>query len=119
MRQLRGNSDLTQESLGADRSAKLLLQDLDRDLPLVLFLLGEVHGRHSAMPDQALDRVPVGERVDERGRRVSHGAEYSTTPAPAISFGTRYSSYRKSTGDGQLVRLRRSHLALETVSRRA
>src|SRR5712671_2967561 len=108
MRQLRGNSDLTQESLGADRSPELLLQDLDGDLPLVLFLLGEVHRRHSAMADQTLDRVPVGERIDEGGRRVTHDAEYSTTPESAISFGTPYSRGMQSPRRGAAGPLRRS-----------
>jgi len=118
MRQLRGNSDLAQESLGADRSPKLLLQDLDGDLTLVLFLLGEVHGRHSAMADQALDRVPVGERIDEGGRRVTHDAEYSTTAEPVTSFRARYSRGRSLQGEEPRARFWRSPDALGTVSPR-
>src|SRR6267378_4644781 len=73
MRETRGDADLAKESLGADRGAELMLQDLDRDFALVLYLLGEVYGCHAAMAEEALDRVPVRERIGEGSRGVAHG----------------------------------------------
>src|SRR3970040_1019661 len=46
MLELGGDLDLTQEPRAADRRAEILLQHLDRDLTVVLEVLGEVHGRH-------------------------------------------------------------------------
>jgi hypothetical protein len=37
------------------------MEDLDRDLPVVLEVLGQEHGSHAAPADLALDRVAVNE----------------------------------------------------------
>ena len=72
MGQLGGDADLAKEALGAYRSGEFMLQDLDRNLALVLPLLGQVHGRHTTLAEYALDRVAIGERAGERGLRVAH-----------------------------------------------
>src|SRR5205085_6090808 len=66
MRQPRGDADLAQESLGADRSGQLLTQYLDRDLPAVLTLLREMNGGHATVSDQTLDAVALVERRRRR-----------------------------------------------------
>jgi hypothetical protein len=38
------------------------MQDLDRDRPAVLDILGEVDRRHAAAADLSIDPVPVGKR---------------------------------------------------------
>src|SRR5205814_92922 len=70
MRELSGDADLAHESFRANRGAEFLLQDLDRDFPLVLPLLGEVHRRHAAVSEQTLDVVAIAERgLQGVGRR--------------------------------------------------
>ena len=47
-------------------------QHLDRHLPVVPEIVGQVHGRHAALAELALDAVPVGERVGQLGRNHGH-----------------------------------------------
>ena len=61
VRQARGEGDLALKPLDADRRQKLGAEDLDRHLPAVLSLLGEVHGGHPARPDFAFDDISIGE----------------------------------------------------------
>src|SRR2546430_7332426 len=63
MRELRGDANLAQEPFRPDRSAELLPQYLDRNLPLVLALLGEMYGGHAAVPKQPLYGVAIVERT--------------------------------------------------------
>jgi hypothetical protein len=60
--QLGGGGDLLHEPLGAEDGSQLGFQDLDRDLAIVLQVLGEVHRGHAAPPQLALDAVALGER---------------------------------------------------------
>jgi hypothetical protein len=75
MRQTGSNAYLAQESLGTNRDADVLPEDLDRNLPLVLALLSEMDHGHSAAAQDALDRVPIGEDLPEGF--VHRTAEYS------------------------------------------
>ena len=83
MLQRRGGLDLHHEPLGAEHGGELRLQDLERDLPVVLEVVGEVHRRHPARAELPLDPVTVGEGRGEAGGEVAHG------------FGFRRSSSRK------------------------
>ena len=65
--------DLAEEPLGADHRRELRPQHLDRDLAVVLQVLGEIHRRHAALPQLPLDAVAVGEGGGERGRDRRHG----------------------------------------------
>ena len=65
MLQRRGGLDLHHEPLGAEHGGEFGLEDLERDLAVVLQVLGEVHGRHAALAELALDAVAVGERHRE------------------------------------------------------
>ena len=47
--QVGGRLDLAEEPVGADDRGQLRPQDLDRDLAVVLEVLGEVHRRHAAL----------------------------------------------------------------------
>ena len=55
-----GGLDLAQEPLGADDRGQLGPQHLDRDLAVVLEVLGEVDGGHAALAELALEAVAVG-----------------------------------------------------------
>jgi hypothetical protein len=57
MSQVRFGLDLGQEALGTDDRGQLGLEDLERDLTLVLEVVGQLHGRHSALVELTLDRV--------------------------------------------------------------
>ena len=61
MLQRGGGLDLHHEPLGAEHGGELGLQDLERDLAVVLEVLGEVDGGHAALAELALDAVAVGE----------------------------------------------------------
>ena len=49
---------------------ELGLEDLDRDLPVVLFVVREIHGGHAARAELALEAVAAGERGGLRIRRL-------------------------------------------------
>ena len=64
--------DLTQESLVAQRRGELGPQDLQRDLALVLEIVGQIDRGHAARAQLALEAVAVGEgggqsRIDHFG----------------------------------------------------
>jgi hypothetical protein len=54
--------DLAEKPLGADDRGKLGPEHLDGDLPIVLEILREIHGRHAARTQLPLDPIAVGER---------------------------------------------------------
>ena len=66
MLQVGGGLDLGEEPLGAEDGGELGVQHLERDLAVVLEVVGEVHRRHAARAELALDAVAVGERGGER-----------------------------------------------------
>ena len=69
-----GDPDLAEKALRPDRGAKVGLEDLDRHLASVLRVLGEVHRRHAAPAELALDQVPVAQGVSQFGSGpVDHG----------------------------------------------
>ena len=65
--------DLGQEALGPDHRGQLRLQDLERDLSVVLDVVGEVDGSHPALADVTLDAVPTFQRSVQTGSDVGHG----------------------------------------------
>ena len=67
-----GELDLGQEPLGADHGGELGTQHLERDLAVVPQVLGEVHRRHAAGADLALDAVAVGEGGLEPVEQLGH-----------------------------------------------
>src|SRR5215831_6716560 len=73
--------DLAGEALGAERRADLRTKHLERHLSLVLQVLGEIHGRHPARANLALDRVPLGERVAQRFGNDARGGHGRTMPS--------------------------------------
>ncbi len=82
MGEARGDLDLPQEPLGAERCGQLGMQDLDGDSAAVLGILGEVHRRHTAPAELALDAVAAGERGGEVGGYGRHRAvEYARARA--------------------------------------
>ena len=77
--QARGERDLLEESLGAKDRRKLGVQHLHRDFAPVANVFGQVHGRHAARAQLALEAVTVGEgRGERRRRRRGHGDEGAT-----------------------------------------
>ena len=57
MLQVGGDFDFAQEPLDAEDGAEFGLQDLERHAPVVLEIVREVHRRHSARAELALDRI--------------------------------------------------------------
>lgn len=63
MLKVRGGLDLGEESVGPDDSGELRFENLDRDLPLVLQVIGQVDRGHSAFAEFALQSVATVESV--------------------------------------------------------
>ena len=72
MLEIGGDFNLFEKPFGAEYSGELWSQHLDRDLALVLEVLGEVHGRHATFTESALDPVAVGESRGESGGHVAY-----------------------------------------------
>ena len=74
MLQVRRRLDLSQEPFGPDHCGQFRLEHLERDLPLVLQIVGEIHRGHAALTELALDLVATLEgRVQAGdGIRVVH-----------------------------------------------
>ena len=65
MRESRGQPDLAQKSIAAERRGEVGVKCLDRDVTTVLDVVREIHRRHAAGPELAGDAVSVGERFGE------------------------------------------------------
>ena len=61
MLQIRGRLDLAQKAVGADDRRELVAQHLDRDVAIVLEIAREIHRRHPAGAELALDAIAIGE----------------------------------------------------------
>jgi hypothetical protein len=55
----RGNLDLAQKTVGAERGGQLGVEDLERNLAIVLQIVGEVNRGHPASAELTLDFVLV------------------------------------------------------------
>ena len=53
MTELRGDLDLAEKPVGAERLRQLRLEDLDRDQPVMLQVAGAIHHRHAALTELA------------------------------------------------------------------
>jgi hypothetical protein len=82
MLQVRRRADLGEETLGADYGRELRSQDFERDFTIVLQVLREIDGRHSARAELALDAVTVS---NSRGKAfgVDGFSEAGTTGGAA------------------------------------
>ncbi len=65
------NLDLAQEPVGPDGGSQFGTQHLERDLAVVLQVLGEVDEGHATGADFPLDRVPVPQGCSEQLERVN------------------------------------------------
>lgn len=61
MIEARRDLDLAEKAFGADGRGELGAQNLDRDLALVAYVLGEINGGHAAAADPLRDRILIGE----------------------------------------------------------
>ena len=72
MAEVGGGLDLAEEALPADGGRELGLEHLDRDLAAVLQVLGEVHRRHPALAELALDAIAVRQGRGETRDTLRH-----------------------------------------------
>ena len=66
MLQIRRRLDLGEKALGADHGGQLGAQDLHRDLAIVLEVVREIDGRHTARTEFTLDAVTICKCGSER-----------------------------------------------------
>ncbi len=77
-----GGLDLLDEPVGAQHRREFRLQDLERDLAVVLEILGQEHRGHPTCAELALDAVAVGQSRGEAVGEISHlGARYTVQGA--------------------------------------
>ena len=72
VRQVRGRRDLSQEPLGPNDGGQFGLQDLERDLALVLQVVGQVYRGHAALTKLTLYGIAAFEGCVQAGDRVGH-----------------------------------------------
>ena len=65
--------DLRQEALRAHDGGQLGLEDLERDLAVVLQIAGQIHEGHPALPQLSLEGVAAGQRFAETRGQIEHG----------------------------------------------
>jgi hypothetical protein len=86
--ELCGDLDLAGEPLGAEGGGELGSEDLYGDLPMMLQVFGEIHRRHAALAELALDCVTVGEGGAELVQRGGgHQTQRFAGPA-ALAWST-------------------------------
>ena len=69
MLEVRGRLDLGEEPVGADHRRQFGAQHLERDLAIVLEVVGEVDKGHPARAEFANDGVSSGKGFNEPGER--------------------------------------------------
>ena len=69
-----GGLDLDDEPLGAEDRGELRLEDLERDLPVVLQVAGQVDRGHPTPAELTLDPVPIGQSGGDRRGAIYHGS---------------------------------------------
>ena len=89
MIQLRGDLDLAEKPLGADRGSKLRPQHLEGNRAVVLEIPGEIHHRHPPATEFPLDGVVVGEDLLEVLQEIAFQARCALW----LSNGTFYIKY--------------------------
>ena len=67
-----GHLDLAEEPVRAERGGEVGTEDLHRHLAVVLEVLGEVHRRHAALTQLALEAIAVGEGGHQAIEQLGH-----------------------------------------------
>src|SRR3972149_4401094 len=80
--------DLPQEPLRAQQGRELGLQNLDRDLAVVLEVLGEVDSSHASAAEFTLDAVAVRQGSPQTIERPEFGHEAEGPPALSPEYVT-------------------------------
>ena len=71
--QMGGDPDLTQEAIDPEHGGEFGAQHLHGDVTVVLEIPGEVHGRHAAGAELAINGIVLGEGRLETLPHVGHG----------------------------------------------
>lgn len=82
-----GNLDFTEESVGGQGGAQVLMENLDRDLTVVLQVFGQVNRGHATTAQLFLDGVPVRQGRPQTFDDISH-------PAPIVKTILRWGADR-------------------------
>src|SRR6185312_10109386 len=93
MLKIGGELDLLEEALGAEDGRELGVEHLDSDLAMVLQILGEIHGRHAAGAEFALDAIAIGQRWGQSSNGVAHCFNFALRSANQLSTSTRRTAF--------------------------
>ena len=66
-------ADLPLEALGAEAGGEMLVEELERDRPVVTEVLRQPNRGHAAAPELALEGVAVAQSRAQRCYRIGHG----------------------------------------------
>ncbi len=125
--QVRGDLDLLQKALRSDRRRQVGLEHLQRDVPVVPDVAGQVDGGHATLAELPLDEVAVGQcgpQLLERGGVLAHahpvevGGIKDTLPrgAPPCPSTRRWQGAHLHPYNGRMTRVgRRVFLGLSIV----
>ena len=72
MLEVGGRLDFGQESLGTDGGGKFWFENLERDLPLMLEVVGQIDGCHTALTEFTYHAVAPLEGSVQSGQLVGH-----------------------------------------------
>ena len=72
MFQVGGRLDLGQEAFTTYYGSQFRLQDLERNLPLVAYVLGQIDRSHATFPKLMLDGVSAFLGCIQTGNRIGH-----------------------------------------------
>src|SRR5688500_261789 len=84
--QARRDLDLAPESLGAKGRAKVLVQDLYGNTPLVPDVAREEHGGHSSLTDLALHIVAITQALPQFLEKLGHSVRYPFVGSPTLQW---------------------------------
>ena len=101
----RGGLDLHHEPLGTEDRGEFRAQNLERDVSVVLEVMRQVHGRHAAGAELALDFVAAGQRGVEAVELRGHFFSASAVRSRNSYFQSRTTTVSCAVLRGQRVKL--------------
>ena len=88
MLQARGGADLSQEPFAAERRAQVGVQHLNGHIAIVLEVVRELHGGHTAGTELAVDAIATA----KDGAQSFHGFDHVASPVASCAARANHSS---------------------------
>lgn len=72
MLEIRRDLDLGQKAIGSEHGTQFRIQNLERDLPIMLEIAGQINRGHTAGADQMIDSISGAQRIGELFTNIHH-----------------------------------------------